>query len=176
MNGVASKAVQHNDTHVPFCVPNTGALPLGVFTSQVRVGNTPQGDCSRVDRSHNIQTQDSVGRKAADFGLAVGIPLHSHIALNYVLTDYLPKASQGMPYLQTHMHAHANATTGKIAPVSRVHMMPLLCSHNAPLVHSYLGAARWGVLGLSAVTCAGLLRLNMAGPGVTQTVKDLWKS
>lgn len=35
-------------------------------------------------------------RKVADLGLAVGIPLHSHIALNYVLTDYLPKASQGM--------------------------------------------------------------------------------
>lgn len=34
-------------------------------------------------------------RKVADYGLAVGIPIHSHIALNYVLADYIPKASQG---------------------------------------------------------------------------------
>lgn len=88
-------------------------------------------------------------RKVADYGLALGIPIHSHIALNYVLTDYIPKASQG-------------------AVVRAAGLRCLKANTHTP------GAARWGVLGLSAVTCAGLLRLNMSGPGVTQTVKDLW--
>lgn len=40
---------------------------------------------------------------------------------------------------------------------------------------SLRGAARWGVLGSTAVIAAGMLKLNVAGPGVTATVKALWK-
>lgn len=77
-----------------------------------------------------ILEQDSKLRLAADVGLATVLPLHSHVSLNYVLADYVPKHLQG--------------------------------------------AARWGVLGLTAVTFAGLMKLNVTGRGVTQTVKDLW--
>ena len=35
--------------------------------------------------------------------------------------------------------------------------------------------ARAGVLGLSLVTVAGLARLNREGPGVTATLKQLWR-
>jgi hypothetical protein len=34
--------------------------------------------------------------------------------------------------------------------------------------------ARAGVLGLSLVTVAGLLKLNRDGPGVTSALKSLW--
>jgi succinate dehydrogenase (ubiquinone) membrane anchor subunit len=30
------------------------------------------------------------------------------------------------------------------------------------------------MLGASAITAIGLLKLNMTGPGITQTVKGLW--
>jgi succinate dehydrogenase (ubiquinone) membrane anchor subunit len=39
---------------------------------------------------------------------------------------------------------------------------------------SVAGAARWGVLAGSAVAAAGMLKLNVSGPGVTATVKGLW--
>lgn len=76
------------------------------------------------------QQGDAFGR-VVDAGLNVAVPIHSHIAMNYVVTDYIPK--------------------------------------------SIRGAARWGVLGSTAVIAAGMLKLNVAGPGVTATVKALWK-
>lgn len=77
-----------------------------------------------------LTSKDGIIRKAADIGLAVAVPLHSHIALGYVLADYVPKGIAGL--------------------------------------------ARVGVLGVSVMTFAGLMKLNLTGPGVTQTVKDLW--
>ena len=32
---------------------------------------------------------------AIDAGLAIALPLHSHIALNYVISDYIPKPARG---------------------------------------------------------------------------------
>lgn len=78
-----------------------------------------------------FQQQGDLFGRVVDAGLNVALPVHSHIAMNYVVTDYVPK--------------------------------------------SIRGAARWGVLGSSAVIAAGMLRLNVAGPGVTATVKALWK-
>jgi hypothetical protein len=38
------------------------------------------------------------------------------------------------------------------------------------------GASRWAALGASTVALLGLLNLNINGPGITATVKSLWKS
>lgn len=38
-----------------------------------------------------------------------------------------------------------------------------------------LGASRWATLGLSVVAFIGLTNLNLQGPGITSTVKSLWK-
>jgi succinate dehydrogenase (ubiquinone) membrane anchor subunit len=78
-----------------------------------------------------FQQQGDLFGRAVDVGLNVALPVHSHIAMNYVVTDYVPKGIRG--------------------------------------------AARWGVLGSSLVIAAGMLKLNVAGPGVTATVKALWK-
>lgn len=75
------------------------------------------------------QQGDALGR-VIDLGLNAALPIHGHIAMNYVVTDYVPK--------------------------------------------SVAGAARWGVLAGSAVAAAGMLKLNVSGPGVTATVKGLW--
>lgn len=67
----------------------------------------------------------------ADLALGVVMPIHSHISVNGVISDYVPKA--------------------------------------------YMGASRWATLGLSVVAFIGLTNLNLQGPGITSTVKSLWK-
>ena len=67
-----------------------------------------------------------------DLALGVALPVHSHIALNFVVSDYVPT---------------------KVAP-----------------------AARIGLLGVTCLTLAGLMKLNVQGEGVTRTAKRLWKS
>ena len=67
-----------------------------------------------------------------DLTLGVMFPVHSQIALNYVITDYVPKAARTM--------------------------------------------ARSVLLGSTVIAAAGLLKLNLMGPGLTETIKSLWRS
>ena len=66
-----------------------------------------------------------------DLILGFLFPIHSHIALNYVVADYVPKSTR-------------------------------------PLARGLLLAA-------SIITAAGLLKLNLQGAGLTETVKSLWR-
>ena len=66
-----------------------------------------------------------------DLALGFIFPLHSHIALNYVISDYVPKASRG--------------------------------------------AARAVLLSATIIAAAGLLKLNIEGPGLTETFKSVWR-
>jgi succinate dehydrogenase (ubiquinone) membrane anchor subunit len=65
-----------------------------------------------------------------DLALGVIFPLHAHVGLNYIISDYVPKASRTI--------------------------------------------ARSGLMGFTVITCAGLLRLNLSGSGLTHTIKSLW--
>lgn len=38
------------------------------------------------------------------------------------------------------------------------------------------GVTRWGALATTGIALAGLLKLNLQGPGITQTVKQLWRN
>jgi len=66
-----------------------------------------------------------------DLALGFIFPLHSHVALNYVVSDYVPKASRG--------------------------------------------AARAVLLTATIIATAGLLKLNIEGPGLTETFKSVWR-
>lgn len=66
-----------------------------------------------------------------DVTLGLLFPFHAHVAMNYVISDYVPKGSR-------------------------------------PLARGLLLAA-------SLVGTAGLLKLNLTGPGLTSTIKALWK-
>lgn len=66
-----------------------------------------------------------------DLALGLLFPFHSHVALNFVVTDYVPKSSRGL--------------------------------------------ARGLVLAATVIATAGLLKLNLSGPGFTETVKSLWR-
>lgn len=73
----------------------------------------------------------SVLNMPIDFALGVIFPFHSHIAINYVISDYVPKNARG--------------------------------------------PARMALLACTVIAAAGLLRLNVAGPGVTDSIKSLWR-
>ena len=66
-----------------------------------------------------------------DLTLGVLFPLHSHVALNYVVTDYVPRAQR--PF------------------------------------------ARALVLATTIIAAAGILKLNLTGEGLTESVKALWR-
>ncbi|EWM21298.1 succinate dehydrogenase subunit 4 [Nannochloropsis gaditana] len=67
-----------------------------------------------------------------DLFLGVAFPVHGHIGINYIISDYVPRASR-------------------------------------PL-------ARYVLLGATTVTVLGLLKLNLSGPGLTETYKSLWRA
>ena len=66
-----------------------------------------------------------------DLALGVIIPIHSHIGMNNVISDYVPKPLRS--------------------------------------------ATRVAWLSASALMLLGLLRLNVSGPGITETVKSVWR-
>ena len=70
--------------------------------------------------------------KPIDLALGVLFPFHSHVGLNYVISDYVPKALRS--------------------------------------------TARFGLLGVTAVTTIGLFQLNINGKGMTETIKTLWRN
>merc|ERR1711881_834289 len=69
--------------------------------------------------------------KPIDIGLALALPAHTHVGINGIMTDYVPKISK-----------------------------------------SLLAPARVGMLGVTVLTTAGLLKLAM-GPGICESVKSM---
>jgi len=70
-----------------------------------------------------------------DVALSIAFPLHAHVAMNCVITDYVKKFfGAGM-----------------------------------------IGPARGVQLALTGLTAAGLLKCSLTGPGITETVKSLWR-
>ena len=70
-----------------------------------------------------------------DLVLGLALPLHGHIGMNQVITDYAKKV------------------VGK----------------------GGIGPARLAMAGFTGVTTLGLLKLNLTGPGLIETVKGFWK-
>ncbi|CAM9508446.1 unnamed protein product, partial [Phaeothamnion confervicola] len=73
----------------------------------------------------------SVLNKPVDLALGVAFPLHAHIGMNYVISDYVPK----------HLR----------------------------------GPARAAMLGATVLAILGLTKLNLTGPGLTESTKALWR-
>ena len=70
-----------------------------------------------------------------DIALSIFFPLHAHVGMNCVITDYAPKA----------------------------------------FGRGGIGPCRVVMAGLTAVTTLGLLQLSLTGPGLTETIKSLWR-
>ncbi|CAM9213955.1 unnamed protein product [Hapterophycus canaliculatus] len=78
-----------------------------------------------------IATSPSALTMPLDIVLGLAMPLHAHIGVNYVISDYVPKASRGV--------------------------------------------ARGAMLAASVMAALGLLKLNLTGAGLTETLKAIWK-
>ena len=70
-----------------------------------------------------------------DLLLGIALPMHGHIGMNLVATDYVGKFF------------------GKGA----------------------VGPFRVGLAGFTGLTMLGLLKLNLSGPGITESVKCFWR-
>ena len=70
-----------------------------------------------------------------DLALGVMLPIHGHIGMNMVITDYAKKIA------------------GKGA----------------------VGPSRMALAVLTGTTMIGLLKLNLTGPGITESVKSFWR-
>ncbi|CAN0135563.1 unnamed protein product [Pylaiella littoralis] len=77
-----------------------------------------------------VATSPSALTMPLDVVLGIALPLHAHIGMNYVISDYVPKSSRG--------------------------------------------AARGVMLAASVVAALGLLKLNLSGAGLTETLKATW--
>mmetsp|Transcript_9036 Transcript_9036/g.13582 ORF Transcript_9036/g.13582 Transcript_9036/m.13582 type:complete len:141 (+) Transcript_9036:83-505(+) len=67
-----------------------------------------------------------------DLLMGVLIPIHAHVGVNIVISDYVPKAARSV--------------------------------------------CRYGMVGATVITIAGLTKLNVFGPGMTETIKYLWRT
>lgn len=66
-----------------------------------------------------------------DLALGCLIPIHSHIGMNGVISDYIPKPMQG--------------------------------------------SVRLVWMGITSIVFFGILRLNIQGPGFTESIKSIWR-
>eukprot|EP00467_Chlorarachnion_reptans_P020911 CAMPEP_0114499930 /NCGR_PEP_ID=MMETSP0109-20121206/7684_1 /TAXON_ID=29199 /ORGANISM="Chlorarachnion reptans, Strain CCCM449" /LENGTH=153 /DNA_ID=CAMNT_0001677539 /DNA_START=31 /DNA_END=492 /DNA_ORIENTATION=+ len=126
------------------------------FSASDKVENTPAGQALKgatntilgsnlIDLHHKANIGLAVAMPVAfalsphpiasvmDYGLMVLIPVHSHVSLNLVAEDYVPRGTMR-------------------------------------------SGARMLIAVISVITGAGLLKLNVAGPGITETVKSLWRA
>ncbi|CAN0136075.1 unnamed protein product [Pylaiella littoralis] len=78
-----------------------------------------------------VVTSPSALTMPLDVVLGIALPLHAHIGMNYVISDYVPRSSRG--------------------------------------------AARGAMLAASVVAAVGLLKLNLTGAGLTETLKATWR-
>eukprot|EP00904_Undaria_pinnatifida_P004800 jgi/Undpi1/144/HiC_scaffold_1.g00143.m1 len=79
-----------------------------------------------------IATSPSALTMPLDVVLGLAMPLHAHIGMNYVISDYVPKP--------------------------------------------FRWQARGAMLVASTVAALGLLKLNLTGPGMTETLKSTWRT
>lgn len=104
--------------------------------------------------------QGSVMTRLCDLGLGVILPFHSHVAMNAVVSDYIPYAYRSA--LSDH---HLTAVSRQSTSVILEAVSGATCA--VPV--------RYGLLGASGITALGLLKLNLFGPGLTDTVRSLWR-
>ncbi|CAM9427274.1 unnamed protein product [Ectocarpus sp. 6 AP-2014] len=78
-----------------------------------------------------VATSPSALTMPLDIVLGIAMPLHAHIGMNYVISDYVPKSARG--------------------------------------------GARGAMLAASVLATLGLLKLNLTGAGLTETLKATWR-
>jgi succinate dehydrogenase (ubiquinone) membrane anchor subunit len=105
-----------------------------------------------------------------DLALGILMPIHGHVGLNYIVSDYIPPAARGERASQATLHFLNDVLPYNSYPAEQQHYLTLFARF------MYLGATRAGLVAATAVTILGLLKLNIQGPGLTGSLKQMWKS
>lgn len=126
---------------------------------------------------------------------AFAIPTHMHCSMNALITDYLPKAARGWLQCRAGCFRNQRDWLGPVnvpvhalecfnTSVQRSCLRLALVSFKSLAAKYWLtacpcvtlaGPSRYALLGASSVTFLGLLKLNLFGPGITETVRMLWR-
>lgn len=129
-------------------------------------------------------------QKSCDWLLGFIIPVHMHISTNSLVTDYVPRAmrsaspaaSRCSPALPGCLQRAESACACRTADDPRARAAPaepaparqVQTGSAASLAPPPAAPARGFILGCTAITYLGLMKVNLTGPGLTQTVKMLW--
>ena len=112
-----------------------------------RIPPTADGTSTMISLHHKINlailglapvaliTSSTALQMPFDLLLGIALPIHGHIGLNLVGTDYVGKF----------------------------------------LGKGFVGPFRMVMVGFTGVTMLGLLKLNLTGPGITESVKSFWR-
>ena len=68
-----------------------GLVPLSLLSGDVRLSSRSCKLGNKHKAEAQAALQGSAVQRISDVGLGVAIPLHSHMAMNSVITDYVPK-------------------------------------------------------------------------------------
>lgn len=94
-------------------------------------------------------TQGSAPRKAVDLALGVAIPVHSHIALNAVISDYVPTSVRGKTPIcrnaQQSSSSFRDTASWPLKPPGYILIHPMKEYSTTPVVfpQACLGGERW---------------------------------
>ena len=110
-----------------------------------------------------------------DLALGVIFPLHAHIGMNWVISDYVPPDMRTS--VRTAMAREGSESAAAAAARQRVLLMAC-CSTSPSLLippRPPPGIPPRPQAGATVLCGLGLLKLNLTGDGITETLKKLWR-
>ena len=124
------------------------------------------------------------GQLAIDLALGAAMPVHSHIAMNFVRArceigrhraegSHAGTARAGRARDSAHRR-RARCDGERLTDERRAGDGTQIISDYVP--KGARGPTRAATLALTAATAVGLFKLNTQGDGITRTVKSLWKA
>ena len=108
-----------------------------------------------------------------DIALGIAIPLHAHVGCNGIISDYVPQVVSArfvIFLLPTVFPSFIYIAAFGLLSYC-IFILYLLLFGYEQMVRP---AARGALLGLTGLSLVGLLRLNLEGKGITESVKSLW--
>lgn len=115
-----------------------------------------------------VSPSDGMLAKVADLGLAVAIPLHSHVALGYgkvfILVVMYAASFTVCIWVRVRWRSTEPSCSPGFAKSSIAHLLFAVVADYVP--RGLQVPARFGVVGLTGVMGLGLLKLSLMGPGI----------
>lgn len=141
-----------------------------------------------------IAMSNSTVGTAIDVAMGLAIPVHAHIGMNWVLTDYVrrdaaaradahilhlspaPASARSPPTSASHCDACPPFSRARLPPPPPLPSLGRVDEQGPKLIGAGgTQGARVVMVGLTAVATLGMLKLNLTGDGLTETVKAMWR-